>query len=86
MEVSGHPGEASDHSRAGKHEFRESQALERLREAAGSAYIGIKSSIPVIFYWNIYRSSSRFPGILESSRTITGPENINLENLWGSRD
>ena len=50
FEVSGHAEELSDHSRAGKHEFRESQGLERSREAAGSAYIGIKSSIPVIFF------------------------------------
>ena len=50
FELSGHPRELSDHSRVGNNQFRESQGLERLREAAGSAYTGIKSCNLVIFF------------------------------------
>ena len=42
------PGEVSDHTRAGKSNLERRVELERLRERAGHAYIGIKSCFPMI--------------------------------------
>ena len=46
FELSGRPGELSDHPWAGKYNLERRVDIERLRDAAGPAYIGIESCVP----------------------------------------
>ena len=86
FELSRRHGELSDHPRAGKSNLERRVELERLRDAAGPAYICIKSCIPVIFLmkylYGLLELSGR-PGALSNHARAA---KYNLERHEGSTD
>ena len=85
LKLSRHPEEVSHDPRARKCNLERRVELERFRYGAGPAYIGIESCALVIFLMK-YLCCCSCPGILESSRTISGQENMIQRGAWISRD